>query len=166
MGEPDPVAVAAAATGVATSATGSLVMVIVADPSLTAAPLTDWRVEPVTKYTVEPAVIDGEVMVTVTAGNVPVTFVPLTKKPIPKVTTEAAPPGGVTEDVDASVTTNWTGPVKAPAGTVAKTVVPPSVALAVPPLGWIVASAGSEGCRRGDEHGSHHEESDADGAHS
>jgi hypothetical protein len=65
-----------ALTGATTSTVGSLVMVKVTDPAFTTAPLTACRPEPVTKYTVDPAVIDGEETVTVTAGKVPVTLVP------------------------------------------------------------------------------------------
>jgi hypothetical protein len=82
--------------------------------------------------------MDGEVTVTVIAGKLPVTLTPLLKIPIPNVTTGLPPPGGVTAEEVASVSTNWTGPVKAPAGTVATIVALPTVAVAVPPLGGMV----------------------------
>ena len=82
--------------------------------------------------------MEGEVTVTVIAGKLPVTLTPLAKMPIPNVTTGVPPPGGVTAEDVASVSTNWTGPVNAPAGTVATMVALPTVAVAVPPLGWMV----------------------------
>ncbi len=74
-----PVAPAAVvATGAVTSTTGSLVMEKLAEPAWTDAPVAACSPLPVTRYTVEPAVMAGEVMVTRMAGNVPVTFDPLT----------------------------------------------------------------------------------------
>ena len=44
----------------------------------------------------------------------------------------------LTADDEASVATTCTAPVKVPAGTVTVIVALPTVALAVPPLGWMV----------------------------
>ncbi len=122
----------------ATSTVGSLVTEKVADPPVTAAPATDWSPLPVTRYTVEPATIDGDDTVTLIAGKLPVTFTPFSNTPKPKVTTTDPPPVGTTADDEASVITTWTGPVKAPAGTVAPMLAVPTVADAVPPPGWTV----------------------------
>jgi hypothetical protein len=140
--EPEPAAAAAAAVvvagGVATSTIGSLVIVNVADPSVTESPLTACSPPAVTKYTVVPALIDGEFTVTVIAWKVAVSLLPFSKIPTPKVTAGVPPPGGVTDEEDASVMTTCTGPVNVPAFTVTVIVEFPIVALAVPPLGWMV----------------------------
>ena len=128
MGEP-----AAAAVAATSSTTGSLVMENVADPLVTEAPLTACRPLPVTKYTVEPAVIEGEDTVTVMAGNVPVTLFPFSKMPTPKVTM-VLPAEEVTDEAVASVRTTCTGPVNAPAGTDTLIVAVPTVP-AVNPAG-------------------------------
>jgi CBS-domain-containing membrane protein len=83
-------------------------------------------------------VIEDEVTVTVMAGKLPVTLVPFSKMPMPKVTTMVPPDEGVTAELVASVMTTCTGPVKAPAGTEAVIVALPTVPVAVPPLGWMV----------------------------
>ena len=81
------VVVGGTGAGDVTSMTGSLVMVKTADPLVTWAPLTDWSPDPVTRYTVDPAVMAGERTVTVMGGKDPVSFTPCRYTPNPKVTT-------------------------------------------------------------------------------
>ena len=79
-------------------------------------------------------------MVTVIGAlKVPVTFCPFCSKPMPIASVGSAPAGRpVKLDVVPLVTTTCTGEARAPAGTFTVTELEPTVALTVPPEGWIV----------------------------